>query len=325
MSLRRAEHTLWVGAAGTGTAYGLCRSVRNHFGARVQIIAADINPSYLVPASAVADAFEQVPAVSHNRFPATLRERLARHGVDTYQPILDEEIVLAAQMEADGQIPPGIIVLAPTAQVAFVCLDKLETAKRLVEAGLPSPRTTLIEHARWVPEGVFAKPRLGRGSVGVRLVRSEAELDGLRGEIGLIAQEVCVRPEVTVDAFRARNHKLFRAVGRERIEVKAGVCTKARVFEDEELESLAYRLCLAFDLWGTICFQVMQRGDGSWAITDVNPRPGAGTRMSAAAGVDLLLASLLDVWGDDPAVAIPRMRRERFVVRAFVEHVFDGP
>lgn len=325
MSSQRPEHTLWVGAAGTGTAYGLCRSARDHFGARVRIIAADINPSHLVAASAIADSFEQVPPASDLAFPGILAAGLKQHAADTYAPILDSEIVMGAEMSADGRIPSSVMVLAPSADVAAACLDKLEIGRRLAAAGLPSPRTEAVKSARWEPDGLLVKPRSGVGSVGVRTVKSEAEFDAVRADANLIAQEICFGPEVTIDTFRARNQEVFRAVCRERIEVKAGVCTKARVFEDAELESIAHRLCLALGLWGVICFQVMRRKDGSWAITDVNPRPGAGTRMSAAAGVDPMLASLLDVWGLDPAVAVPRLAHERFVVRAYSEHVFDGP
>lgn len=324
MSLPKAEHTLWVGSAGTGTAYGLCQSARRHFGSSVRIVAADTNPAHLVAASAMADTFERVPPVSSPTFAAYLADALLRHHVDTYQPLLDEEIVLGAEMRDDGRIGPSIAVLAPSAAAAAACLDKLETARRLHSAGLPSPRTMRLAEARWEP-GLVVKPRRGRGSVGVRALSSETELAPLRDNENWIAQEACVAPEVTVDAFRSRTIDLFRAVCRERIEVKAGVCTKARVFEDAELETLGRRLCLTFDLWGAVCFQVMRDRHGNWVVTDVNPRPGAGTAMSAAAGVDPLFASLLDVWGRDPTIAVPRLARERFVVRSYAEHVFDPP
>ncbi len=325
MSLQKAEHTLFVGAAGTGTAYGLCWSARQHFGDRIRIVVADTNPRHLVAASALSDAFEQLPPVASGEFPAALGAALRRHRVDTYQPILDEEIVLAAEMARDGRIPASVSVLAPSPEVAALCFDKFETARRLRAAGLPSPDTDLIADVAWREEGLVVKPRFGRGSLGVDFLKTVADLNAVRMRSELVAQEKCAPPELTIDTFRSRRGNLFRAICRERIEVKAGVCTKARVFEDEELSSMARHLCDALGLTGTICFQVMRRSDGSWAITDVNPRPGAGTRMSAAAGVDVLLAALLDAWGDDPLPAIPRLTGERFVVRSFHENVFDAP
>jgi carbamoylphosphate synthase large subunit len=324
MSSDEAKHSLWVSSAGTGTAYGLCKSAREYFGSRIRIVAADTNPRHLVAASAIADAFEQVPPVSSPDFGDVLLAGFSRHGIDTYQPVLDEEIVLAAQMVASGQMPAAVVVLAPTASGAAACFDKLETGRRLSAAGLVCPVTTLAAEAQWTQNGVLAKPRFGLGSVGVRILRSEFELNALRAETNLIAQEICSGPEITVDTFRSRNGDMFRAICRERIETKAGVCTKARVFEDAELESIARRICVVLDLWGTICFQVMRNERGSWAVTDVNPRPGAGTRMSAAVGVDLLVASLLDVWRGDPSVVIPKLNGERFVVRTYVEHVFES-
>ena len=175
----------------------------------MRIVAADINPGYLVAASDIADAFEQVPPASDLAFPGILAAGMKRHDVDTYAPILDSEIVLGAEMSADGRIPPSVIVLAPSADVAAACLDKLETGRRLAAAGLPSPQTQPVNTARWEPSGMLVKPRSGVGSVGVRIVRSEAEFNALRADANLIAQEICFGPEVTIDTFRARNHDVF--------------------------------------------------------------------------------------------------------------------
>lgn len=108
---------------------------------------------------------------------------------------------------------------------------------------------------------------------------------------------------------------------RERLEVKAGVSVKARVFDDPELSALAQKLGEELGLTGTFCFQVMRAPDaGGWAITDVNPRPGAGTRMTVAAGVDVLAAMMADAWGEDPGVFLGPLAGERFVTRQYTEY-----
>src|SRR5207248_606409 len=121
------------------------------------------------------------------------------------------------------------------------------------------------------------KPRSGRGSVGVLRIDTKERFESARNSLGAyVAQEPCVSPEVTIDAFRGRDGKSFRAVARERLEVKAGVCTKARLFEDDELASIAERIGDGLDLTGTYCVQVMRSAEsGRWLVTDVNPRPGA--------------------------------------------------
>src|SRR5262249_33157535 len=85
-------HTVWLGAAGRGTAFALLKCAKQRWGESLRAIAADTNPPYLVAASVLAQAFEQVPAVVDKQFAAHLTEALTRHRVDTYVPILDEEI-----------------------------------------------------------------------------------------------------------------------------------------------------------------------------------------------------------------------------------------
>jgi predicted ATP-grasp superfamily ATP-dependent carboligase len=129
------------------------------------------------------------------------------------------------------------------------------------------------------------------------------------------------RPEITIDAFRAADGAFFRCACRERVEVKAGVCTKARVHDDPELLALARAIADRLPLRGTFCVQVMRDAAGAWRVTDINARPGAGTRLSAAVGLDFLCATLVDAWGGDARPLLPPLGRERWVVRAYVEYV----
>jgi hypothetical protein len=60
---------------------------------------------------------------------------------------------------------------------------------------------------------------------------------------------------------------------------------------------------------------------GEWLVTDVNPRIGAGTAISVAAGVDLTAAWAADVCGDHASTQPAALSRERFVVRQYLEVV----
>jgi predicted ATP-grasp superfamily ATP-dependent carboligase len=135
-----------------------------------------------------------------------------------------------------------------------------------------------------------------------------------------VVQACCVAPEVTIDAFAGRD--CFAAVCRERLEVRAGVATKARVFADAVLTDLAREVARATGLTGAFCFQVMRDpATGGWRVTDVNPRPGGATRMSVAAGVDIHSAMLAEAWGEDPRPFLPVLTGDRWVTRGYVERV----
>jgi hypothetical protein len=100
------------------------------------------------------------------------------------------------------------------------------------------------------------------------------------------------------------------------------VCTKARIFEDADLATLAGSVATQLDLAGSFCIQVMKRHeDYTWQITDINPRPGAGTRMTAAAGVDLTAAGMAEAFGEDPQPFLKPLEHTTHVVRTYEEWV----
>jgi hypothetical protein len=63
----------------------------------------------------------------------------------------------------------------------------------------------------------------------------------------------------------------------------------------------------------------MKNADSQWAITDINPRLGAGTALSSVCGWSLAAAVLAN-WGElptDPLSYLQDFEGDRFAVRAF--------
>jgi hypothetical protein len=317
-----ASHTIWFSTAGTGTSYGILLSARERWGRSFRAITADMAPRHLVAAAPLADEHVIVPAISDPSFGERLLDGLARTGADTYVPIFDAEISLVAALIAEGRWPAGVTALVPEPAAARLCLDKLEGAAWLAAQGLGTPATWAIAGAEW-REGLVAKPRCGIGSAGFQPLGSRDELSRLRRERpDLIVQERLAPPEITVDAFRARGGGFFRAVCRERLEVKSGVCTKARLYTDEPLVELTRAVAERLPLVGSFCLQAMRHpATQDWMITDINARPGAGTRLSRAVGLDFQCATLADAWGEDARAMLPPLEGERWVVRAYTEIV----
>lgn len=304
-----------VTAAGTAAGYGIARSVRAAWGAGVRVVAADTNPPELVAASALADVAVQVPGWESAGYPDVIAELCARHGVTTWWPIIDGEVAAAATWRAAGRLPAEVAVVAPPPDAAALVLDKVSLARWLDEHELPTPATLTAFRA----PGVVVKPRRGHGSRGVVICRTADELAAAAGD-DVLVQALCEPPEITVDGFRSRDGTISAAVARERLEVKAGVAVKARVFASLELSALSARLASTLGLTGAFCFQVMAGASG-WEITDVNPRPGAGTAMSVACGFEVLAAVLADRHGQDPAPYLAWAGEERLVVRHYEEDV----
>lgn len=323
MSLPENERPrVWLGAAGTAVAFGFATAIRRRWRDLVTIVAADTNPRHLVAASTLADEFEQVPRVDDADFLKVVVDLLVAHKIDTYVPILDQEILLVAEAQESSRLPSSVSALTPSATSAETCLDKLLTSRFLARVGLPTPATwggEIDKPTADFPDELVLKPRQGVGSRDVSFI-SKAMLNSIPTHF--IVQERCGPPEVTIDAFRGRRGE-NRAICRERLEVKSGVCTKARIFEDTGLAHLAMAVGASLGLHGAYCIQVMKNtSDGTWLIVDVNPRPGGGTAMSAAIGIDMFAAHLADAWSWETRLASTRLA-DMFVVRQHQEFVLN--
>jgi carbamoylphosphate synthase large subunit len=324
--------TIWVGASGSATGFGMLQSIRGLWGDRVRLVALDTAPSELNASSVIADQFVQVPAVADRGYQEALDSLVRRvAGPTIYIPVYDSEILAAARRAEAGGLPRGFqILVAGSSRAIAACNDKLLTYQVLATAGLPAAETVLPNHVRFDRLPLALKRRDGVASA-ISVVASEAELRAHRSDgLEYVAQELCVRPEVTVDAFIGRgggpNEGVTCAIARERLQVKAGVATKCRIFQDDRWSAMAGEIAAAFQLSGAFCFQAMQApAPRSWRVTDVNPRSGGGTRMSAAIGCDFMAANVADFL-KQPAGALLRPRAlPRIVVRQHAEYVTSGP
>ncbi|MDW8002931.1 MAG: ATP-grasp domain-containing protein [Deltaproteobacteria bacterium] len=272
--------------------------------------------------SLLADFHETVPPSDKPEFVDQLLRIINQYNVDTYMPVLDSEILLAAKLREAGTIPKSVSVLAPTSYAAEICLDKYMASQWMVIHGIPSPPTWLASEEKVdLPDRLYIKKRCGVGSKGNRIGTIE-DIKKLPVEERpeWLIQKVCDQPEVTVDTYFDPIRSVGRVVCRERIETKSGVCTKARVFYDQTIADLAFNLAKKLGISGTFCFQLM-RHCNEWVVTDINPRPGAGTAMSVAVGMDFFAAYFEYIWGNDGIRYLPGFFDEVYVTRQYTEFV----
>ena len=305
-----------VTAAGTSTAFNIVRSIRRNWGEGAWITTLDASEAAMVAASFLADSHCRVPLHGDASYADSIRRVVAAHHLTHYYPVLDEEVEIAADLREGGAFP-DTKVFAPSAATVKLCRDKLALHHRLRELGLPTPDTR--EYAASIARPGILKPRRGLGS------RGFVEYSPGRRPAAAqpyIWQERLVGPEYTVDCFRSCRSELFAAQVRERLEVKAGVCTKARFVRADEVVALTEALATAVGLRGAFCIQLMHHAkDHGLRIVDVNPRPGGGTALSSAAGFDPVAATLAEDFGADPEKFLNPVPEGVVAVRSFDEWV----
>jgi carbamoyl-phosphate synthase large subunit len=295
--------TVLVTAAGTATAVNVIKRLAQIPG--IRLVTTDSNPHHLIVApTRWGTAHYQVPlATNVAAYVARLVEICELEKVDALYPIHDAEIL--AVVESRDRFPRHVRLPILTAESVRNSNDKWLNFNICRESGLPVPDTILGSNLRsqdvQVTKPLIRKPRSGVGSVGVRGV---TRFDDLQPETDLtdavVYQALCTGLEYTIDVLRHDN--CLVAVARERLETKAGVCTKARVFLNPVIDVLARRIASVFGIYGLFCFQVI--GDmerGNLKIIDINPRCGGGTALSAAAGFPLYEWHFSDVLGLDRA------------------------
>jgi carbamoyl-phosphate synthase large subunit len=137
-----------------------------------------------------------------------------------------------------------------------------------------------------VPDVLFIKPRVGRGSVGAFLIRNRQELDFFVGYVNTpVIQEFLQGPEFTIDVLCDEDGRALSIVPRERILIRAGVSDRGRTVRIPALEALAARVVEAIPFVGPVNIQCRMRGDTP-VVFEINPRFSGGIALTIAAGAD---------------------------------------
>lgn len=283
--------TLLITAAGTGVGWAYAMTLAQQF-PDARLITADTNTAAWCSAAQLAAHHVQWRAFTAGPdYLAQLNALIEAEGVTHYLPIIDPEIAFAADQRA--QIKAQFI--GPDASFTRLALAKDRYAAALSELGIDSPRTLTRADIEAGRSG-FAKLPGSFGGRGTWRVDSLEQLAALPPDA--FVQEAMAGPEFTADCFPLGGGDVFVSV-RERVETKSGVCTKARIAPNDGMEAIARRLVGGLALASPFCFQAMADvADGQrLAVTDLNPRLGAGTLMSAANGGDFFGAHL--AWAFD--------------------------
>jgi carbamoylphosphate synthase large subunit len=318
--MQKFRKSVLIGSSGTGNAFSSILSLRRNWGSSVKIVGMDINHQNLVTSSLLSDKYYQVSPICNPEFENSVIEICSREEIDTYIPFIDSEILKAAMLYEQGLLNENLGIQVKSTQIADMCNDKYKTFLRLTEMNIPTPDCYISEAGLSNADEYIVKPRNGYGSQIQTLEEIRVQPSLFDSETYII-QHRCEPPEITIDVCSDDNTEYFTYVCRERIETKSGVCTKARLFYDNNLETLAVTIAKGMKL-NAFCFQVMKYKD-VWAVTDINARLGAGTAMSYAAGLDFFSGMFAILWGEDPSEYFRPLKKETYITRQYCDFLME--
>lgn len=257
-----------------------------------RIIAADL--SRLAPALYVADAHYLVPRIDAPDYLDTILGICRRENINAVTTLIDPEIELLAKNRARFE-EIGVEVLAPYAETAELCFDKFKMYQYLTAHGVPTPDTwgNYASAMAAVENGslafpVFVKPRTGSGSVGARKVQDADTLKALcEADPSLIIQRLMcgdLDADVYIDTI---SHKAVSAFSKRKLETKIGGASKTISFKDEKLFDFIRRITELLKFNGPVDMDFFYQ-DGTYYLSEVNPRFGGAYLHAYGAGVDFI-------------------------------------
>ena len=326
--INKIKKNIAIGSTGSSTGFGAVDALLNNSELKFsRVFACDINPAYLIAASHIADGYIRLPQLQIEDQCEAIAEMLLLNKVDVFYPIHDKEIkIVATNKHIFDQY--NIIACCSDEEAVMLSSDKLLLASQLKETRITYPETTELSDCYKVSAPVIIKPKSGVGSKDTFKIFTQAQFDRIISElkdqwVHFIIQKWYDEPEVTVDCFVDPERNFVRTLCRQRLETKAGVVTKARVYTDESCDATALALADHLGLRGAFCYQF--RTDhltGSRPIIDINPRIGGGTAMSVKLGMNFPVAHINYFLGYRSEKLFLRPKHECYVTRSYSEHIF---
>lgn len=283
------------------------------------IIATDMQLS--APALSAADIKEQVPAVYAPDYIDVTLDICKRNNVDAIISLNDLELpILSANRERFEEL--GVTLIVSDQAVIDVCFDKYATAHYVASLGLNTPKTFInFELALEALNNgelsfpLVLKPRWGSGSIGIEFVNDVDELAEMyallmkkvkktilatasQGNEYILIQEKINGQEYGVDVMNDLdgNHRAVSV--KKKLAMRAGETDKAQTVINDAISNIGATLGTNLKHLGNLDVDVFER-DGKYYVLELNPRFGGGFPFSYEAGVNLPLAIIEWLKGND--------------------------
>lgn len=262
------------------------RKAADRLNIEAEIHACDLRPA-LSAACQLADTSFAVPRCDDPSYAGELVAYCEKYGIDLVIPTIDPELApLAAFRDRFAAVGTQVHVAGP--DLIAIVRDKSLTIETLAKAGLPVPRTAPLEIAREAPADwkwpLFAKPSGGSASRGIHVLSGPEEIRTDYDE-PMLAQELLLGDEYTVNVYVGADGTLITAIPHLRIGVRAGEVEKGRTVRNPRFREIAEQVVRALPQpRGVMCFQLIDDERRGPCVFEINARFGGGYPLADHAG-----------------------------------------
>lgn len=285
-----------------------------------KIVATDMQLS--APALQAADVKIQVPAVYDPKYVDITLDISKEQKIDALISLNDLELPILAENKSRFE-EIGVKVIVSDPAVIDIAFDKYKTAQWVESIGLNAPKTYVrledVKNALAVGEiafPLFMKPRWGSGSIGLESITDMEELETYYqllmkkikktilatasvGDEYIMIQEKLTGKEFGLDVMNDLTGKNVGVSVKQKLAMRAGETDKAITVDIPEVYEMGRKIGENLKHIGNLDVDVMQRANGDYCVLELNPRFGGGFPFSYEAGVNLPLAIIKWLKGEE--------------------------
>ncbi len=274
-----------------------------------RIIATDC--SNLAPAVYDADAFYLVPRITAPGYMDKILEICRKEKITGVFSLIDPELSMLAK-ERDRFLEIGTTPIISDYDLVETCFDKYRMYELLNKMKIPAAKCYLDKDAFYqaVDEGeisypVFVKPVKGSASLYINKVNSREEIEVLFGlHDDLMIQEYMDGQEYGADVYIDMiSGKCTSVFVKKKIKMRAGETDKSVSYKDARLFEMIREFVERCGFRGMIDIDIFEI-DGTYYISEVNPRFGGGYPHAYACGVNMPAAVIRNLAGEENPVRI---------------------
>ncbi|MFQ6819641.1 MAG: ATP-grasp domain-containing protein [Blautia sp.] len=285
-----------------GTRNKIVQYFRETFDGVGTVVATDA--SELGPAIYDADKYYIVPAITTPGYIDLILDICRKEKIDGVLSLIDPELSLLAENERKFE-EIGTTVIGSSYELCEMALDKMQMYHWLAEHGYRCARSWLDKDkfykavdAGEVAYPVFVKPYRGSASISISKGYDKETVDLLFAhEADLMIQEFLDGQEIGADVYIDMiSGEVVSIFTKKKIKMRAGETDKAVSFKDDRLFALIEKFVKEAGYRGQIDIDIFDI-DGTYYISEVNPRFGGGYPHAYECGCDHMKLILNNLQG----------------------------
>jgi carbamoyl-phosphate synthase large subunit len=271
------------------------------------------------PALQLCDHKYVVHPTSHRHYLRDIREIVETQGVNLLIPTVDLDLKALAR-QRNRLADAGCQVLISNPRVIEICQDKRLTYDFLKKHAIDTPITVPIEDqlkSQILSYPCYVKPWDGYASKFNTLAQTSQELQVLSQKVPhAICQAFVTGDEFTCDVYVGMTGQVQCVVPRQRLEVRSGEVSKARIVMASDVMDRAEQVvqCLKAGP-GVITVQLIKTPDSQLKVIEINPRFGGGVPLAIKAGANFPKWILQEITGQVPVINNSKIKDDLVMLR----------